>query len=110
MMELAKILICIPMIARDSGSLSRGLQRMHDLTLNPIPWRMSFPAVLYFVQNTLGFIALVHLSAPMFSVLSQLKILTTAAFSYVLLGRDLSWRYVIERKRRRYDERNSNGG
>lgn len=56
------------------------------------------PALLYFCQNVLSFVALQNLEAGVFSVLSQLKTLTTAVFSVAMLGKRLSmnqWRALL---------------
>mmetsp|Transcript_25001 Transcript_25001/g.30239 ORF Transcript_25001/g.30239 Transcript_25001/m.30239 type:complete len:340 (+) Transcript_25001:115-1134(+) len=50
-------------------------------------WRLAVPAAIYAVQNNLLFIATQYLDVPTFMVLSQGKILSTALFSVVLLGR-----------------------
>jgi UDP-galactose transporter len=55
-------------------------------------WKMAIPAVLYTMQNSLQYIAAGNLDAATFQVTSQLKILTTAVFSVVLLGRVLDTR------------------
>ncbi|KAG4029117.1 hypothetical protein MFRU_017g00540 [Monilinia fructicola] len=53
-------------------------------------WKLAIPATLYTLQNSLQYIAVSNLEAVHFQVLYQLKILTTAIFSVVLLGRTLS--------------------
>ncbi|KAB8296776.1 hypothetical protein EYC80_002193 [Monilinia laxa] len=53
-------------------------------------WKLAIPATLYTLQNSLQYIAVSNLEAVHFQVLYQLKILTTAIFSVVLLGRALS--------------------
>ncbi|CCD33544.1 hypothetical protein ACHAPC_001460 [Botrytis cinerea] len=53
-------------------------------------WKLAIPATLYTLQNSLQYIAVSNLEAVQFQVLYQLKILTTAVFSVVLLRRTLS--------------------
>ncbi|KAG0141007.1 hypothetical protein CROQUDRAFT_68773 [Cronartium quercuum f. sp. fusiforme G11] len=53
-------------------------------------WKLSIPAILYVIQNNLQFVAASHLDVATFSVTYQLKILTTALFSVLMLRRRLS--------------------
>ncbi|EGG00427.1 uncharacterized protein MELLADRAFT_50394 [Melampsora larici-populina 98AG31] len=53
-------------------------------------WKLSIPAILYVLQNNLQFVAASHLDVATFSVTYQLKILTTALCSVLLLGKKLS--------------------
>ncbi len=60
--------------------------------------KLTIPSILYTVQNTLQYYSISLLSAPVFQVLSQLKILTTAIFSVLLLSRKLSviqWTSIV---------------
>lgn len=53
-------------------------------------WKLSIPAILYVIQNNLQFVAASNLDVATFSVTYQLKILTTALCSVVMLRRRLS--------------------
>ncbi|KAH9958290.1 nucleotide-sugar transporter-domain-containing protein [Russula dissimulans] len=56
----------------------------------PDCWKLSIPAILYVIQNNLQFVAATNLEVATFQVSYQMKILTTAAFSVLLLRRKLS--------------------
>jgi len=53
-------------------------------------WKLSIPAILYVIQNNLQFVAAANLDVVIFQVSYQMKILTTAACSVVMLGRRLT--------------------
>ncbi|CED85007.1 Predicted UDP-galactose transporter [Phaffia rhodozyma] len=53
-------------------------------------WKLAVPAILYVVQNNLQYVAASHLNVATFSVLYQMKILTTAGFSVTILKKRLA--------------------
>lgn len=53
-------------------------------------WKLSIPAVLYVIQNSLQFVAISNLPVATFQVTYQMKILTTAAFSVAMLHKKLT--------------------
>ncbi|KZT11320.1 uncharacterized protein LAESUDRAFT_642341 [Laetiporus sulphureus 93-53] len=65
-------------------------RRLGKEVFRPDCWKLSIPAILYVIQNNLQFVAVSNLEAATFQVSYQMKILTTAAFSVILLRRKLS--------------------
>lgn len=88
MAEILKLMVSISLYAIET---SKGpLLIAKDLRLN---WmQMAVPAFLYVIQNNLQFLAVGLLDAATFQVLHQMKIITTALFSVILLGKVLSIR------------------
>jgi len=58
-------------------------------------WKLAIPAALYAIQNNLCYLALKHLSAVSFQVIYQMKILTTALFSVLILGRRIEYGHWV---------------
>uniref|UniRef100_A0A1I7VSY8 UDP-galactose transporter n=1 Tax=Loa loa TaxID=7209 RepID=A0A1I7VSY8_LOALO len=52
--------------------------------------KMTFPSVAYAFQNNLDFVALSNLNAGIYHVTTQLKVVTTAIFMMIILGRRFS--------------------
>ena len=71
----------------------------NEIVMNPRDWmRLCVPSILYTIQNTLQYFSMSMLSAPIFQVLYQMKIITTAIFSVTILGRNitsLQWLSVV---------------
>ena len=65
-------------------------RRLGKEVFRPDCWKLSIPAILYVIQNNLQFVAVSNLDAATFQVSYQMKILTTAAFSVLLLRKRLS--------------------
>jgi len=60
--------------------------------------KLMLPSLLYTLQNSLQYMAMAKLSAPVFQVLYQMKIITTAVFSVLILSRrmtPLQWSAVV---------------
>jgi hypothetical protein len=85
-MEVMKLVICCAVIAYQSeGTLLEELNA-HVINAPMEMLKLSIPSFLYTVQNNLLYLALTYLDAATYQVCYQLKILTTAIFSMVLLG------------------------
>ncbi|CAO3626790.1 unnamed protein product [Cunninghamella blakesleeana] len=96
MSEVIKSLSCIAFIHFSGPLHQRTYQRLSSLLHCEliINWRettkLGIPAVLYLIQNNLQYVAATNLDAATFQVTYQLKILTTAFFSVVILKRSLT--------------------
>ncbi|KAL2174004.1 nucleotide-sugar transporter-domain-containing protein [Thermothelomyces heterothallicus CBS 202.75] len=68
------------------------LEQIYNQVFSGDGWKLAIPAVLYTLENTLQYVALSNLDPVHFQLLYQLKIITTAIFMVVLLGRSLGVR------------------
>ena len=69
-----------------NGGLFRSFkENVLDAPLDAL--KISVPALLYLIQNTLLYVALGNLAAPLFQVTYQGKLVTTAIVSVIMLGR-----------------------
>eukprot|EP00934_Nitzschia_sp_Nitz4_P008254 Nitzschia sp. Nitz4//scaffold57_size113557//78210//79468//NITZ4_004001-RA/size113557-processed-gene-0.46-mRNA-1//-1//CDS//3329554876//8244//frame0 len=89
-MEVMKLIICCGVIAYQSGGNLLGELNKHVAQAPVEMLKLSVPSFLYTVQNNLLYFALTNLDAATYQVCYQLKILTTAVFSMVLLQRQFS--------------------
>ena len=91
-MELLKFVTCLIKVGIDTNGI-KGLRRslQQEVFAQPVEiLKLAIPSILYCVQNNLLYYALSHLDAATFQVGYQVKILTTAVFSVVMLGKSLS--------------------
>ncbi|RUP18953.1 nucleotide-sugar transporter-domain-containing protein [Jimgerdemannia flammicorona] len=90
--EVLKIVACLAVMYYQKRNFSRFLHVVQKEILEKPgeTIKMLIPSGLYALQNNLLYIALSNLEAATFQVTYQMKILTTALFSVVLLGRSLS--------------------
>lgn len=80
----------------NTSSTTHGLMRLFWLLIHAE--KIIILVILYSVANILSYFALARVDAALYTVVLQLKILTTAAFSVVFLGRSFSgakWRALI---------------
>lgn len=89
-MEVMKLVVCLIIVAYQAGT--DFLQELnHHLILSPMEIvKLTVPSLLYTIQNNLLYLALTNLDAATYQVCYQLKILTTALFSAILLQRKFS--------------------
>lgn len=91
-MEFVKFISCLFVIAYESGGVLPMWKALHEEFFSqPMEIvKLSIPSILYCIQNNLLYYALSHLDAATFQVGYQVKILTTAVFSVMMLGKSLS--------------------
>lgn len=84
-MEVMKFVICCIVVAIQSGGDLIGEFQEHVVGAPAEVIKLCVPSLLYTVQNNLLYLALTNLDAATYQVCYQLKILTTAVFSAILL-------------------------
>jgi len=73
-------------------SVSAFLKVLYDEVVDSREWfSLLVPAILYTLQNSLQYYSMSCLSAPVFQVLYQMKIITTAVFSVLILSKSISY-------------------
>jgi UDP-sugar transporter A1/2/3 len=88
--ELSKFVAsCVLEFRTTDGKLWQSIQ-MHVLNKPMDALKITIPALLYLFQNTLLYVALENLTAPMFQVTYQFKLVTTAIMSVFMLSRKYS--------------------
>jgi len=92
-MEVMKFVTCNVVVFSEVGSTPQGWATemyTHIWNAPDQMLKMSVPSFLYVVQNNLLYLALTNLDASTYQVCYQLKILTTALFSVLMLQRQFS--------------------
>lgn len=89
--EALKLPLTLLLLCFEKRSFSEaGKQLYADIALQPMDTlKIAIPALLYTIQNNALFVAVGHLEAAVFQVTYQLKTLTTAVLTVVLLGRTI---------------------
>lgn len=82
--EILKLVFCSLVAVKQQG-----LKGAWDDVFGPDCWKLSIPAFLYTLQNSLQYVAVSNLDAATFQVTYQLKILTTAFFAVTILHKKL---------------------
>jgi len=92
--ELTKLFISLALTARAEPGDASFWQRLKGAAestyADPTSYVLVVPATLYAVQNNLQYVAASNLEPAVFQLLYQMKLLTTAFFSVVLLDRRLA--------------------
>jgi UDP-sugar transporter A1/2/3 len=93
--ELGKLLLsCVFEYFSTNGELMQSIQR--NIIQRPMDaLKIAIPALLYLVQNSLLYVALSNLTAPVFQVTYQAKLVTTAIVSVIMLNRKYSFQQWI---------------
>jgi UDP-galactose transporter len=88
--ELVKIIVCLAVLACQHGSNLPAHIRAEIISKPRDMIAVSVPALLYLLQNNLLFYAMERLDAALYQVTYQVKTLTTAICSVVILKQSIS--------------------
>ena len=89
--EILKFLASIVIIYVNDGFFSLLSQINQSIIANPLDnLRVAVPSTLYMIQNNLFYVGISNLPAATFQVIFQMKLLTTALFAVLILGRKLN--------------------
>lgn len=93
--EMAKIVFSAALEQNHTnGHLLQSIRE--NIIERPIDFlRILIPSLLYLVQNSLLYVAISNLTAPMFQVTYQCKLLTTAIVSVIMLQRKYSFKQWV---------------
>lgn len=83
MQEVIKAVACVLLLLKDGSLASAFVDKTEAM-------KTSIPAICYLIQNNLQYVAVGYLDASTYAVLYQLKILTTALLSVVILRKELA--------------------
>jgi len=91
MSEVVKLLTCIVFVYQEEGNFKRAFSALYNTVIKqPVDTlKVCVPSFLYIVQNNLLYVSASHLDAATYQVTYQLKILTTAMFTVLILRRSL---------------------
>uniref|UniRef100_A0A915E0V5 UDP-galactose transporter n=1 Tax=Ditylenchus dipsaci TaxID=166011 RepID=A0A915E0V5_9BILA len=90
--EIVKLVAALVLLAISNQSISKTLVDLRQYFIYNL-WdtlKVGVPAFIYTIQNFLLYVAIEHLDAGTYMVTYQLKVLTTALFTVIMLKRRLS--------------------
>ena len=93
MQEIAiKLPVCMLLYALECGGVLKAMSSIvNDLRERPTEWaQLAVPALLYTVQNTMLYVGYANVEAAIGQITYQSKIVWTAVFSVLILGKKLS--------------------
>ncbi|XP_046391373.1 UDP-N-acetylglucosamine transporter [Ischnura elegans] len=91
MSEVVKLFTCLVLVYLEEGSMRSWTSSLYNTIIKQPKdtLRVCVPSLVYIIQNNLLYVSASHLDAATYQVTYQLKILTTAMFSVVILRRSL---------------------
>lgn len=90
--EILKLITCIILVLYDEQTIGATIRTIKCKTIDDYmdTLKVAVPSLVYYLQNNLLYVGSTHLDAATCQVTYQLKILTTAMFSVVMLNKRLS--------------------
>lgn len=95
MVEVFKLFLSAALEFYATKGMIMASLKVHVLDRPMDALKITVPALLYLLQNTLLYVALSNLSAPLFQVTYQCKLVTTAVVSVIMLKRQYKFQQWI---------------
>lgn len=90
--EILKLITCVLLVIYEEGTVQSAMRSIRtNVIVNYVDsLKVAIPSLVYYIQNNLLYVGSTHLDAATCQVTYQLKILTTAVFSVLMLNKKLS--------------------
>lgn len=91
-LENRKVFLLVALFFENRASIRKFSRTLRSICISDFKdtLKVSVPSFLYVIQTNLFYVGIEHLPAAVYQVCSQSKLLTTAVFSVLMLGKEVT--------------------